>query len=60
MAPLIKPGDRVFGPEEGMPQWIAEILVESDDGAAAARDFALAVEQQVNDAYSSVVKPYHG
>eukprot|EP00439_Symbiodinium_sp_Y106_P051467 s6935_g6.t2 len=32
VAPLIKPGDRVFGPEEGMPQWIAEILVESDDG----------------------------
>ena len=60
VAPLIKPGDRVFGPEEGMPQWIAEILVESDDGAAAARDFALAVEQQVIDAYSSVVKPYHG
>ena len=60
VAPLIKPGDRVFGPEEGMPQWIAEILVESDDGAAAARDVALAVEQQVIDAYSSVVKPYHG
>mmetsp|Transcript_102103 Transcript_102103/g.142049 ORF Transcript_102103/g.142049 Transcript_102103/m.142049 type:complete len:522 (+) Transcript_102103:38-1603(+) len=60
VAPLIKPGDRVFGPEEGMPQWIAEILVESDDGAAAARDFALAVEQQVIDAYSKVVRPYHG
>ncbi|CAE7824249.1 CARNS1 [Symbiodinium sp. CCMP2456] len=60
VTPLIKPGDRVFGPEEGMPTWIAEILVESDDGAAAARDFALAVEQQVIDAYSNVVKPYHG
>ncbi|OLP91011.1 Carnosine synthase 1 [Symbiodinium microadriaticum] len=47
VAPNIKPGDRVFGPEEGMPTSIAEILVESDDGAAAARDFALAVEQQV-------------
>ena len=58
--PLIKPGDRVFGPEEGVPTWIAQILVESDDGAAAARDFALAVEQQVIDAYSKVVRPYHG
>ncbi|OLP77299.1 putative uridine nucleosidase 2 [Symbiodinium microadriaticum] len=47
VAPLIKPGDRVFGPEEGMPTSIAQILVESDDGAAAARDFALAVERQV-------------
>ncbi|OLQ03326.1 Carnosine synthase 1 [Symbiodinium microadriaticum] len=47
VAPLIKPGDRVFGPEEGMPTLIADVLVESDDGAAAARDFALAVEQQV-------------
>ena len=60
VAPNIKPGDRVFGPEEGMPTSIAEILVESDNGAAAARDFALAVEQQVIDAYLSVVKPYHG
>ncbi|CAE7270510.1 Carns1 [Symbiodinium microadriaticum] len=60
VAPLIKPGDRVFGPEEGMPTLIADVLVESDDGAAAARDFALAVEQQVIDAYSNVVKPYHG
>ena len=60
VAPLIKPGDRVFGPEEGMPTSIAQILVESDDGAAAARDFALAVERQVIDAYLNVVKPYHG
>eukprot|EP00439_Symbiodinium_sp_Y106_P046777 s4226_g5.t7 len=56
VVPLIKPGDRVFGPEEGVPTWIAQILVESDDGAAAARDFALAVEQQVIDAYSKVFR----
>ena len=60
VAPLIEPGDRVIGPEEGMPTLIADVVVESDDGAAAARDFALAVEQQVIDAYSNVVKPYHG
>mmetsp|Transcript_430 Transcript_430/g.352 ORF Transcript_430/g.352 Transcript_430/m.352 type:complete len:96 (-) Transcript_430:51-338(-) len=35
LSPLVQDGESLVGPEEGMPSWIAEVVVSLDDGHKA-------------------------
>mmetsp|Transcript_18702 Transcript_18702/g.62718 ORF Transcript_18702/g.62718 Transcript_18702/m.62718 type:complete len:586 (+) Transcript_18702:40-1797(+) len=44
--PLVQPGDEIVGPEEGMPTWVADIMV-SKPTRAEALDFVLKLSQSL-------------